>query len=377
MSKGQKISAIPVVFSIVLLLLAVCFSEDISDGFYTFLRLSVFVTCLYLSINFLALARPIWAWGMIFVCLLFNPIIVVELEADTWILMDILCIAFLGIALIPETWKLRIQSFIKRNLLRLVVGSIFMIGICSLIVILNARIEENKSEALKKVHEKQEQEQRMLLKQKAEERQRGNFEDNQKYCSGFKVVNALTGQAQGLEGIERADIVKESSWCVIFPRDMKEAERENILLQKFVKERVRYNDGKILVELEKVEQRGDKIFIHVSFESLMENKVLYFRSPAFLHAEDNFGNLYSFVDLFFSLNDQERTYYTGSNTFKDGSWHYKDRGTKVWFTEELPINNATEFILRMSFEYDLELKQVTFKFPRSYIADLRQQRTAT
>ena len=71
-----------------MLLLAVL---PLSYGYYTFLRLVVFVGSLFLAYRLHERKHSDWAIGLIFIGILFNPIFPVYLAREVWFFIDLIC----------------------------------------------------------------------------------------------------------------------------------------------------------------------------------------------------------------------------------------------------------------------------------------------
>jgi len=79
--------------------------QSLIDGFYTFLRLTIFVTSIYLTFYFFSAGMNVWAWAIVLMALLFNPFIIVHLEKEIWRIVDFISVAVLGFIIIPARVK--------------------------------------------------------------------------------------------------------------------------------------------------------------------------------------------------------------------------------------------------------------------------------
>lgn len=62
----------------------------LSYGYYTFLRLAIFISGSFLAHKLHEQKQSGWAIGLAVIALLFNPIIPVYLTKETWILIDLI-----------------------------------------------------------------------------------------------------------------------------------------------------------------------------------------------------------------------------------------------------------------------------------------------
>ena len=85
--------------------------QSLIDGFYTFLRLVVCITSVYLALYFFMAGKNVWAWAIAFMALLFNPFIIVHLEKEIWQIVDIISAAILGFIIIPGNVKIIISGW--------------------------------------------------------------------------------------------------------------------------------------------------------------------------------------------------------------------------------------------------------------------------
>ncbi len=97
MNKIEKIkfSKKPATLASILLLLALL---SWPYGYYTFLKIVVTIISAYyanyLYENKLAETLKFWFWGLIFIAILFNPILPIYLDRETWGFIDILAAIF-------------------------------------------------------------------------------------------------------------------------------------------------------------------------------------------------------------------------------------------------------------------------------------------
>lgn len=231
MLKLSKVMPTPVIFSICLLLIASFFPFDSESGFYTFLRLSIFITCLYLSIHFFTVEKLISAWGMIFICLLYNPIIVVELRQDVWPLYDVICAVILGLVILPGGQKVKVLSFLRRYWLRLIAIIALFVGVIFLTVFL--KIKKDAADWNRYLAEEKVAQKAARKKQRVVNAQKGIITAAQLFCGGLPSVNALNGEPVDLNDADDEDIVKVGATCIVFPSDMKYEERKEILSKEY------------------------------------------------------------------------------------------------------------------------------------------------
>lgn len=93
--KNPEFNKLPAILSSVLLLLAIL---DWPYGYYTLLRIIITAVSAYYSYylyeNKLAETLKFWFWGLIFIAILFNPILPIYLDRKTWGFIDILTTIF-------------------------------------------------------------------------------------------------------------------------------------------------------------------------------------------------------------------------------------------------------------------------------------------
>lgn len=59
-------------------------------GYYTFLRIVVFISSLYLAYKYHKNKLELWLWVFLIIAILFNPIIPIYLSKTTWVYLDIM-----------------------------------------------------------------------------------------------------------------------------------------------------------------------------------------------------------------------------------------------------------------------------------------------
>jgi len=92
---------IALIISVIALLCAVYF--DHSYGYYQILRLLVCGTCAYFSYKTAEQDRKVWAWILGIIAFLFNPIIPIRFDRETWQWFDfITSIILLVFVFIPK-----------------------------------------------------------------------------------------------------------------------------------------------------------------------------------------------------------------------------------------------------------------------------------
>ncbi len=84
----NKLVKVPVIVSIMMLFIG--FFEDFEDpkGYYTLLRIVVFLTSVYLTLFAFYINRKIWGWIFCFCLILFNPFVPVYFEKRIWLGID-------------------------------------------------------------------------------------------------------------------------------------------------------------------------------------------------------------------------------------------------------------------------------------------------
>jgi len=125
----MKLSKTPIILSIFLLMMPV-FNSSLEIGYYTFLRLVVCGTAIYLIYFSNSMNQKIWMWITGLTALLFNPLIRVELGKDTWQVIDVIVsILFLISILIldKKIWEFIYKSVIFKWVNRVGIFSIWFI----------------------------------------------------------------------------------------------------------------------------------------------------------------------------------------------------------------------------------------------------------
>lgn len=93
-----RVSAVPLVASIVLLLLGAF--GDWPYGYFQFLRFVVCGTAAYAAFAEADSEKHAWLWMMIGVAVLFNPLVPVHLTRETWQPIDVAAAVFFGVFLV-------------------------------------------------------------------------------------------------------------------------------------------------------------------------------------------------------------------------------------------------------------------------------------
>ena len=84
-------------FTIGILLIGIA---DLPYGYYTLLRIIVcIVSCITAFIAF-GLKKKLWLWIFIGIVLIFNPIIPIYFNKDTWIILDVVIAGIFGYSII-------------------------------------------------------------------------------------------------------------------------------------------------------------------------------------------------------------------------------------------------------------------------------------
>ena len=82
------------VISVVMLFLAI--PSLFPDGYYQFLRWVVMATAIFILYLSYKLGKKAWLWLMVAITILFNPILPIYLDKETWVVIDfIVAILFL------------------------------------------------------------------------------------------------------------------------------------------------------------------------------------------------------------------------------------------------------------------------------------------
>lgn len=87
----------PIIISIILLLLAIL---PLPIGYYTFLRLVVCGTAIFLAHQSYQKQNMSWVWTTGFIALIFNPLIPLYLGRELWVVVDIIVAVVFGVYLI-------------------------------------------------------------------------------------------------------------------------------------------------------------------------------------------------------------------------------------------------------------------------------------
>ncbi|MDD2388996.1 MAG: hypothetical protein PHP23_04595 [Desulfobacterales bacterium] len=107
--KVNKNKNVAIIISVVFLFLAMI--EGWPYGFFTLLRLVVFGTTVYLSWLAHRSERQVWTWTFGFISLVFNPLILLHLGRDLWMVVDLLAAVFLIISIfafkLPMAFKMK------------------------------------------------------------------------------------------------------------------------------------------------------------------------------------------------------------------------------------------------------------------------------
>ncbi|MGH7901122.1 MAG: DUF6804 family protein [Thermodesulfobacteriota bacterium] len=84
----KQVFRFPALTSSIMLILAVF--EGWPYGYYTLLRLVVCGSASYVAFISYSIDKKNWMWVMVFIALLFNPLIPIHLDKTTWLLIDII-----------------------------------------------------------------------------------------------------------------------------------------------------------------------------------------------------------------------------------------------------------------------------------------------
>jgi hypothetical protein len=84
-------------------------------GYYTFLRLVVFISSLYLGYKYYKGKIELWAWIFLLIGITFNPIIPIYLSKTMWVYIDLLvgCVFLIPIRHFKTTYNIHNN---KKNL---------------------------------------------------------------------------------------------------------------------------------------------------------------------------------------------------------------------------------------------------------------------
>lgn len=81
-------------------------------GYYTFLRIAVFLAAAFGAYRATNLDNPSWAIGLVMIAILFNPFIPFGFNRDTWLVLNIITAGAMGLSAfrIPEPDELSAQD---------------------------------------------------------------------------------------------------------------------------------------------------------------------------------------------------------------------------------------------------------------------------
>lgn len=86
----------PKIIIAVLLFLAVL---DMPYGYYTFLRLVVFISSSFFVYQNYKSEKMFWVWSFVLIALLFNPVFPIYLDKTLWVVLDILTGIFMLVSI--------------------------------------------------------------------------------------------------------------------------------------------------------------------------------------------------------------------------------------------------------------------------------------
>ena len=69
-------------------MLVLAIPEGWPYGYYTLLRFAVCGTSIYMALFALEHQKKFWLWSCGFIALLFNPLIPIHLDKETWVVID-------------------------------------------------------------------------------------------------------------------------------------------------------------------------------------------------------------------------------------------------------------------------------------------------
>lgn len=94
----SKVSIFPACLSVFFLFLAL-FSDSLDIGYFTFLRWVVAAaSAYYLYVIYKNIHRwNFWAWAFVLLGILFNPIVQIYLDGETWQLFDFVALIFFSV----------------------------------------------------------------------------------------------------------------------------------------------------------------------------------------------------------------------------------------------------------------------------------------
>lgn len=108
-----KINKIPIIISVSLLIIGIL---HLPYGYYTFLRLVICLTAIYIAYNTKKLNKEGWMWAMIFIGLLYNPIKPIVLTKQLWNLLNIIsATSFLTFFILNEQYYKKISKKILKR----------------------------------------------------------------------------------------------------------------------------------------------------------------------------------------------------------------------------------------------------------------------
>ena len=134
----------PIIISIIMLLLAL---NDFSSGYYTLLRIIVCGTSIYLLIAAKELKKISWIWIFGFIAILFNPIIKIHLDEDTWKIWDVVvALVFLCSIFMLNEKNILKNVFKIANLKKAALAIIALILIIGVMIALNDETKNKEGE---------------------------------------------------------------------------------------------------------------------------------------------------------------------------------------------------------------------------------------
>jgi len=93
-----------IIMSIIMLLLAIL--PIWPYGYYMLLRLVVCGTAVYIAYNVKMINKQGWMWTMVFIALLFNPLIPIHLDKVMWSFIDLI----VAVAFITLVFKMKAKT---------------------------------------------------------------------------------------------------------------------------------------------------------------------------------------------------------------------------------------------------------------------------
>jgi hypothetical protein len=94
---------IPIIVSIIMLLLAI--ASGWSYGYYQILRFVVSGASAYTAYQCYQNKRQGWLWILGAVAVLFNPVLPIHMDKESWVVVDIVAAVVFGIFLIRFKWQ--------------------------------------------------------------------------------------------------------------------------------------------------------------------------------------------------------------------------------------------------------------------------------